>query len=369
MTNQRTLVNIENNNNLSGKYPLFLGDALGFADTVNVTYPKLSEWYEEQMGQFWRETEFSLEQDKIDIKEADPKERDVMIHNLVSQWLLDSVASRSILETIAPFTTNSEMLSCLTAWTMFEEIHARAYSFIARQCFEDPNVVIQEAKKNINVAYRSAIIGTVFNQTNQMAAKYTQGLDVSPADLRRQLVKTFAALYSLEAVSFMASFACTFALVETGRYQGIGNEITSIQRDEVLHAKLDRIVLDIMLNQEGYAREFNEVKDEVRYIFDEVIRQEFSWAEYIFSEGRRAVGLTTDLLKDYVRYLGKPMYDRLGIYWDEQEFGVPPKTNPLPYMDKYLSPDQIQAAAQEIEITNYRVGSLSNDIGEEDFDF
>lgn len=366
----KNVANIQNDGNLKGGYPLFLGEDLGFADTTTVTYPDIEEWYQDQLSQFWRPEEFSLIQDKVDLRECSVSERDVMIKNLMAQWLLDSVAARSILETIGPFTSNTEMLSALTAWTFFEDIHARSYSLIIRQCFDDPNEVIESGKADLDVAYRSAAIGREFNRINQLAAKYNAGEDISEKEIRKQLLKIFAAIYALEAVSFMASFACTFALAETGRFQGISNIVTAICKDEVLHARLDRTVLDAMLNKEGYADEMDEVKDDIKYIFDEVVRQEFRWAEYVFEEGRKVIGLNTSLLQDYTRYVAYPMYRRLGIHWDKEEFGEAPTKDPLPFMQKYVSPDSIQAAAQEIEITNYRIASVDNDVSDdEEFDF
>lgn len=365
----KDVANIQNDGNLGGSYPLFLGEDLGFADTTTVTYPEIEEWYQDQVSQFWRPEEFSLVQDKNDLRECGKDERDVMVKNLMAQWLLDSVAARSILETIGPFTSNTEMLSALTAWTFFEDIHARSYSLIIRQCFDDPNEVIESGKQDLDVAYRSAVIGREFNKINKMAAKYNLGEDVSDKEMRKQLLKIFAALYSLEAVSFMASFACTFALAETGRFQGISNIVTSICRDEVLHARLDRVVLDAMLSKEGYSEEMEEVKQDIKDIFDEVVRQEFRWAEYVFEDGRKVLGLNTSLLQEYTKYVAYPMYKRLGVEWNS-EFGDAPTKNPLPFMDKYVNPDSIQSAAQEIELTNYRIASMENDVVESDeFDF
>ena len=47
-----------------------------------------------------------------------------------------------------------------------------------------------------------------------------------------------------------------------------------------------------------------------------------------------------------------------------------PKQTPLAWMDVWLNPDQIQAAAQEIQRTDYKLNSANKDISDdEEFDF
>ena len=75
---------------------------------------------------------------------------------------------------------------------------------------------------------------------------------------------------------------------------------------------------------------------------------EYDWSKYIFTEGRKAVGLTTDLLVDWVDY---------NSYFAAQPLGlVAPMTSitiPLPYMKNWLDIDSIQNANQEGDNTNY----------------
>jgi len=360
----KTVVNIKNNANMSEKgYPLFLGEDLGFADTINVTYPELPKLYEEQRSQFWIETEHSMAQDKIDFQE-NPEAGDVMVRNLMSQWLMDSIAARSIMTILEPFATNNELVEVLTAWTFFEGIHARAYSYIMRECFVNANDILERAKADVNVAYRSKIIGKIFNETAQMAAKWSANEPLDRKVVKLQLLRTLMAVYSLEAISFMASFACTFAVTETGKFQGIGNNLTAICKDEMTHCRFGKTCLDIMLNKEDDYREiFEENKQELRQIFIECIKQEFSFAEYIFSDGRSALGLTTELLQEHVLVIARPVFEHFGFELPT-EFGSIPSKSPLRYMDKYLNSDLIQSAAQEITLVNYRVGQTVNDVDE-----
>jgi ribonucleoside-diphosphate reductase beta chain len=48
-----------------------------------------------------------------------------------------------------------------------------------------------------------------------------------------------------------------------------------------------------------------------------------------------------------------------------QPFDV--KSNPLPWMNNYLSSDNVQVAPQESEISSYLVGQIDSEVSAEDF--
>ena len=63
--------------------------------------------------------------------------------------------------------------------------------------------------------------------------------------------------------------------------------------------------------------------------------------------------------------MAKPLYETL-----ELDYTFPlVEQNPIPYMNKYIDPSLIQTAAQELELTNYRVASVIDDLGDEQLEF
>ena len=128
---------------------------------------------------------------------------------------------------------------------------------------------------------------------------------------------------------------------------------------------MDYTVLDYMLKDSDWQNALSESKDEIKQILDDVTQQELDWSEYLFSEGRQVVGLNEVLLKEYVQFMAKPIYDFLGVEYKFEDIAE----NPLPYMEKYVDPSQMQSAAQEINITSYKVGSIKDDTTDLDLDF
>lgn len=354
-----TVFNANNKGHVSKNYPLFFGDDLGIFDTVNIAYPEIEQLYQQQMSQIWYESEVDLSQDRMDMQNLPEGVVDLMIKTVGWQFLADSVASRSIAELLLPHCSNNELEGMLTSQSLFEVIHARSYSHIVKQTFADPNQMIEDIYNNTQTLVRSEAIVKAFD-TLQSLPK-----DATDKEKKKALIKAFAALFALEGIAFMASFAVTFSIAETDVFQGIGALVALICRDEVLHTRMDYTVLDILLRDESWKDVVVESKEEIKQILDDVVQQEIDWSDYLFSEGRQVVGLSAELLKEYVQHMALPIYEALGV---EYGFDVH-KENPLPYMDKYIDPSQMQSAAQEIQITSYNIGAIENDTTGLDLDF
>lgn len=95
----------------------------------------------------------------------------------------------------------------------------------------------------------------------------------------------------------------------------------------------------------------------IKAILDSVTQQELKWASYLFSEGRAVLGLNETLLSRYSLHMAEPLYKELGVPFDFESVPV----NPLKYVEKYIDPSQMQSAAQEIQITDYAVGAITDD--------
>lgn len=345
-----TKFNAENKGYLDG-YPLFLGAELGVVDTVNIQYPELEKLYQDQLSQIWNEFEIDLTQDRLDMQRLPKDTVDLMVKTILWQTVADSVASRSILETLGKWVSNPELMNLLTLWSFFEVIHARAYSHIIKQTFVDPNDMIKQLYGEAQVLQRSEIIVDTFDKMASMTS------DDDDETVRKQIILTITALFALEAIAFMSSFAVTFAITETGVFQGIGKEVTLICRDEVLHTRMDYSILNILKRDKDMLPLLSKYSGEIKDILDSVVLQELQWADYLFSENRSVIGLNAKLLKEYTQYMAKPLYDALGVEYGFQSV----KSNPLKYVEKYIDSTKMQSANMEIQNTSYKVGAVKDD--------
>lgn len=354
----KSVFNENNVGYLTNEYPIFLGDDLGLFDTVNIKYPELEQLYQLQMSQMWNEYEVDLTQDKMDMMRLPKEVVDLMVFTISWQYLIDSVAAKSIPTMLIQHCTNSEAEGVFTAQALFEVIHARTYSHIVKQTFIDPNQMIKDTYNNAQVLLRSRTTISVFNEVAMMPA------DADKETKRRLLLKALAALMVLEAVSFIASFAVTFGIAENDCFQGIANLVRLIMRDELLHARMDYAMLAILRRDPVWERSFQAIKHEIVGIITQSAQRELDWADFLFSEGRQVVGLNANVLKEFVYYLVNPLYT---VVEGTSPFPVV-KTNPLKYMNKLIDSSSVQSAAQEIQITAYNTGAIVDDTDDISFD-
>jgi ribonucleoside-diphosphate reductase beta chain len=348
----------------AGEYPLFLGEAPALYDSVNVSHPKLFQLYKKQKATDWSEDEISLEQSRIDMLTCPPETRDIMVKNLALQWEFDSVASRAIAPLFAPFITNSEFWASILKNTEIEVTHALTYSEIVRQCILDPQEIFKEVLTNKSILGRMEPVADALNRLQVANAKYTLGM-ISKDEAYSAVMFGLVALYCLERLQFVASFAATFAVVEQGFFQGIGKLVQKIMQDErFIHAEVDKYALETELATDRGFKWMEDNHPKVAYLVDSVVEAEYDWGAYLFSEGRKVVGLNEQLMKDWVNYNSQEVYETLKLQ---------PKTHmrksPLKFMENWLDLNKNQNAQQEADSANYSLNIIIDDVGDEILDF
>ena len=170
---------------------------------------------------------------------------------------------------------------------------------------------------------------------------------------------------ALEAIRFYVSFACSFAFAERELLEGNSKLIKLIARDEALHLTGTQHILNIWAKGKDDP-EMKEIsiafKEEGRQIFLDVVKQEKEWADYLFKDGSM-IGLNALILKQYIEYISNQRMLAIGL---DSPFDI--KSNPLPWINSYLSSDNVQVAPQETEISSYLVGQVDSSVEAEDFE-
>ena len=335
---------------------LFLGEKPGLFDTVNRHYPEIWKLYKAQKSLDWDENEFDYSSCNADFKSCSRATYDMMIKTLAWQWEADSVASRAIAPVLAPFITSSELWACWQRISDNEVVHAATYSEIVRNSFDDPSVILDEILRVQEAHERLAEVARAFADGYEASHKYAIGLLPNDQTTYNAVFMTIVALFCMERIQFMASFAVTFAICDTGLFQPIGKAIQKIAQDELeIHAELDRAVLLNELATERGQAAFAQCRGQIERMIEEVIDSELRWIDYLFSEGRELVGMNAERLSAWTRYCAKDVYQTLGISAGKHAL---PAVNPLKFMEKWLNISSTQASPQEQDIAAYKVGVM-----------
>ena len=348
----RTVFNEKNTGHITKSYPIFLGDSLGLLDTVNVTNEAIEGLKEKQRGGRWYPTEIGMSQDRQDMDNAPKEVVDIMSMAISWQHTTDSIAGRSIGAMFLPQVTNPEAEAMISEWSTIEFVHGEAYSHIVKQTRLNPDEAIQETYNNIRVLNRSKKIIEVFNSL------YNMDRNLPHREKQKIIAKVLCTVMAMECISFMSSFAVTFAIAEQDWFQGIAETVSLIARDELYHTRMSYEIIKSQKLVDGWSDIYKEVSDDVIEIVSSITKGEMEWNRYLLSEGRSLNNLTIDTL------------DATNLYFNNAVFTMLELDNPLPtvvenpckFMEKYIDRSLMQFASQEIQHGSYRQGSVIDDV-------
>ncbi len=358
------------------KEPMFFGQSVNVSRYDQQKFVNLERLIEKQLSFFWRPEEVDVSKDRADWQNLTDSERHIFISNLKYQTLLDSMAARSVNAVLLPLVSLPELETWVETWAFSETIHSRSYTHILRNLFTDPGEVFDDIVVNPAILKRASSIAKYFDDvilSTQLLQSQGEGsyqingetFEVSQRKLKEKLYLAICSVNALEAIRFYVSFACSFAFAERELLEGNAKIIKMIARDESLHLTGTQTILNLWASgkddpeMEEICRE---LKDQGRQVFMDVVEQEKEWADYLFKDGSM-IGLNAEILKQYVEYISNQRMTAIGL---DAPFNI--KNNPLPWINAYLSSDNVQVAPQETEISSYLVGQVDTSVSSDDFD-
>lgn len=359
------------------KEPMFFGQSVNVARYDQQKYETFEKLIEKQLSFFWRPEEIDVSQDRIDYASLPDHEKHIFISNLKYQTLLDSIQGRSPNVALLPLVSIPELETWIETWAFSETIHSRSYTHIIRNITNNPSVIFDDIVSNEHILARAKDISRYYDDLIQLTQLYDrfgegkhtlngQEVRVSLYELKKKLYLCLMAVNALEAIRFYVSFACSFAFAERKLMEGNAKIIKLIARDEALHLTGTQHMLNILRSgaddpeMEYVARD---LEQECFNLFKIAAEQEKEWAEYLFRDGSM-IGLNKDILVQYVEYITNIRMQAVGL-----QPAFPGATqNPIPWINAWLTSDNVQVAPQEVEISSYLVGQIDAEVNTDDFD-
>lgn len=359
------------------KEPMFLGQPVNVARYDQQKYEIFEKLIEKQLSFFWRPEEVDVSSDRIDYAKLPEHEKHIFISNLKYQTLLDSIQGRSPNVALLPLVSLPEVETWIETWSFSETIHSRSYTHIIRNIVNDPAIVFDDIVENEHIIKRAKDIAHFYDDLIQMTNDYHrfgegthelngETVDVSLKGLKKKLYLCLMSVNALEAIRFYVSFACSFAFAERELMEGNAKIIKLIARDEALHLTGTQHMINLLRNGMDdfeFLQIAEECKQECFDLFKQAAEQEKEWAEYLFKDGSM-IGLNKDILCQYVEYITNIRMQAVGL-----DAAYPSATtNPIPWINAWLSSDNVQVAPQEAEISSYLVGQIDNEVRADDFE-
>ena len=355
--------------------PMFFGQNVNVARYDQQKHPIFEKLIEKQLSFFWRPEEVDISQDRADYQALPEHEKHIFISNLKYQSLLDSIQGRSPNIALLPIVSIPELETWIETWSFSETLHSRSYTHIIRNIVNEPSVVFDDIVRNQHIIERAQEISIYYDDlihATQIYQMFGEGVyEVNGASvavnlhtLKKRLYLCLMSVNALEAIRFYVSFACSFAFAERELMEGNAKIIRLIARDEALHLTGTQHILNIMRTGQDdpeMVAVAQECEAECFELFKRAAEQEKAWAEYLFKDGSM-IGLNKDILAQYIEYITHLRMGAVGL-----KSAFPQAThNPIPWINAWLSSDNVQVAPQEVEVSSYLVGQISTDMSTQD---
>lgn len=358
------------------KEPMFFGQPVNVARYDQQKYEVFEKLIEKQISFFWRPEEIDISKDRRDFANLPEHEKHIFISNLKYQTLLDSIQGRSPNVALLPLVSIPELETWIETWSFFETIHSRSYTHIIRNIVNDPSVVFDDIVDNEQILRRAEDIATYYDDLIEYSQYYNlfgegthtingKTITVTLRELKKKLYLCLMCVNVLEAIRFYVSFACSFSFAERELMEGNAKIIKMIARDEALHLTSTQHILNIMksgVDDPEMAEIAAELEEESFEIFRKAAEQEKEWAAYLFKDGS-TIGLNKEILCQYVEYITNLRMLSVGL----KPCFENATTNPIPWINAWLSSDAVQVAPQEVEISSYVIGQIDAKVDVDDF--
>lgn len=336
---------------------LFLGPKIGLIENYRHEFDKIWNRYKILKSLDWSEDEIDISSCNSEFKKVDKEISDLMIKTLAWQWEADSEACH-VGRILIPFVNNTELLCYLVENMKNELLHSLSYKFIVEYSFDDVSTVLDEILSIKEANERLHLIDSIFSNAYEISLNYSLGKEYDELYLRKIILETIIALFALERIQFISSFAITFGLAEKGYFIPIAKLVQKICNDELqVHVQVDKDILENEFKIVDNISIFIENVDSFKAIVDEVVTSELKWLDFLFKDKEEIVGLNKNKIKDFVLYNAQEVYDFLNIENTIKEV----RKNPLPYMNKWIVIDSYQSSPQEESVANYLLGNFKDD--------
>ena len=359
------------------KSPMFFGKPLGIQRYDSYKYPIFDKLTQQQLSYFWRPEEISLQKDRGDYQLLRSEQKHIFTSNLKYQIMLDSIQGRGPGMAFIPYCSLPELEACMEVWGFMEMIHSRSYTYIIKNVYSDPVEVfdtiidderILERARSVTESYDDFIQSAhYYGATNQWKHQI-EGVTYAKEslnDVKRKLYRAVANVNILEGIRFYVSFACSFAFGELKLMEGSAKIISLIARDENQHLVITQNILNKW--RDGDDPEMKQIAKEeepwVYNIFDRAVNEEKKWADYLFKNGSM-IGLNDKLLQQYVEWIANRRLKAIGL---KPQYDISANNNPLPWTDHWLNSKSLQNAPQEVEIEQYLIGGIKQDVTKDTF--
>jgi ribonucleoside-diphosphate reductase beta chain len=312
---------------------------------VPIKYRWAWNFYLDGCSNHWMPTEVSMQRDIEqwrDQKAFTADERHLVKRVLGFFATAETLVGNNLVLAVYRCVDNPECRQYLLRQAFEEAIHVHCFQYIVQSLSLDEGEMFN--------MYRE--VETIYEKDQHAMSCTSSVLDMAPADLKttpglQTFVKNLVGLYVItEGIFFYGGFVAMLSFGRQNRLPGTCEQIQYILRDESIHMNFG-IELINAIKEENPSIWTPEFQDDIRGYILGAVDLEITYANDCLPNG--VLGLNTELIKEYIRYLADRRLERLHL---KPEFSA---SNPFPWMSEVIDLKK-EKNFFESRVTEYQTG-------------
>jgi ribonucleoside-diphosphate reductase beta chain len=297
-------------------------------------YPWAREYWRHMLNNTWTPAEVDLARDVAQYKGGELTEGEKQMYDRALAFLsnLDAIQLTNLAENVSAHITDPTIQSCIYRQVFEEALHVESYSTLVEAMCDDPLEIYDMYRVNPVLREKNDF---VLAEANMMKVE-----GFTP----EQFVYALVANVILEGVYFYSGFLAFYTLARMKKMLGSANMIKFIQRDEMVHLELF-ISMFNALREERPELFTEQVLENCRELFRKAQELESAWGRHIIEGG--VLGLTDEIINEYVKYLADDRAQRLGL---GSLYG---SKNPVEWVDRFSRVNYTEENFFETKVTSY----------------
>ena len=283
-----------------------------------VTYQWAYDLYEQAVANTWFPNEIQLDEDLADFHRMTDDERHALTHLMSYFNPNELLVNKALAFGVYPYLSAAECHLYLAKQMWEEANHCMAFEYVLETFPIDRDKAYSSHVEVPSMAAKEAF------EVKYITRMTSDTLDISTVEGKQDFVRNLVAYnIILEGIWFYSGFMVALSFRQRNLLRNFGSLIDWIVRDESLHLQFG-INLILTVLEENPEVATDEFAAEIRQMIVDAVAMEEAYNRDLLPTG--IVGVTADIVNDYVKYLTDRRLEELGF---EPEFGV---ANPAKWM-------------------------------------
>ncbi|PAF46734.1 ribonucleotide-diphosphate reductase subunit beta [Helicobacter sp. 12S02232-10] len=319
---------------------IFGGNPTSMFDLNKIKYQWAYNLWKLMLANTWFPEEVNMNPDKRDYNGGLTDQEKLGYDRALAQLIfMDSLQTNNLIDNVNPYVTSPEINLILVRQAYEEALHSQSYAVMVESISANTDEIYDMWRTDMQLRSKNDYIANVY-------------LELAKNPTERNFVKAMFANQILEGIYFYSGFSYFYTLARSGKMLGSAQMIRFIQRDEVTHLVLFQNMINA-LKSERSDLFTKDLEEEVVEMFKKAVEIESAWGDYI-TQGQ-ILGLTSEIIHQYIRYLADERLSKVGI---SKLYNVP---HPIKWVDQFASFNDQKTNFFEAKVTNYAKGSVNFD--------